>query len=183
MRMSPPQKICLWALAMIATALVALAADVAIRPAAPSHPASAGRNPDADGFIQHWLILEPIRSDTPLADNAVKEAVKKQYFPNQLSAIPRNGDKVTVARDSTELVWKILLLHCFLYGIVGQWRVGTNRFENQPVLNETVGVRISPGGSRVRRRGRTNRHIGGQRDECSGDQDRKSTRLNSSHVS
>src|ERR1043166_243171 len=103
MRMSPPQKICLWALAMIATALVALAADVAIRPAAPSHPASAGRNPDADGFIQHWLILEPIRSDTPLADNSVKEAVKKQYFPNQLSAIPRNGDKVTVG--DAELAW------------------------------------------------------------------------------
>ena len=88
---------------MIATTLVAMAADVATRPAAPSHPASVGRNPDADGFIQYWVILEPIRSDTPLTDNAVKEAVKRKYFPNQLSAIPGDGDKVTVG--DAELAW------------------------------------------------------------------------------
>ena len=96
MRMRPPQKIFLSALAMSATALIAMAADVATCPAAPSEPASVGRNPDADGFIRHWLILEPIRSDTPLTDNAVKAAVKRNYFPNQLSAIPRDGDKMTV---------------------------------------------------------------------------------------
>ena len=66
-------------------------------------PASAEKNPDAEGFIQRWLILEPIRSNTPLTDNAVKEAVKKGYFPGQLSVIPRNGDKVTVG--DTELAW------------------------------------------------------------------------------
>src|ERR1043165_7734913 len=103
MRMSSPQRILLSALALIATALVALPAEVATRPAAPSQPASTGRNPHADGFIQHWLILEPIRSDTPLADNAVKAAVKRKYFPNQFSAIPHDGDKVTVG--DAELAW------------------------------------------------------------------------------
>jgi len=66
-------------------------------------PASAEKNPDAEGFIQRWLILEPIQSNTPLTDNAVKEAVKKEWFPGQLSAIPRDGDKVTVG--DTQLAW------------------------------------------------------------------------------
>jgi hypothetical protein len=90
---------------IIAAALVAVAADVTTRPAAPSlmRPASAERNPDGDGFIQRWLILEPIRSNTPLTDNAVREVVKKEYFPNQFSVIPHDGDKVTVGGD--ELAW------------------------------------------------------------------------------
>jgi len=66
-------------------------------------PASAERNPDADGFIQRWLILEPFRSETALTDNAVNAAARKEYFPNQLSIVPRDGDKVTVGGD--ELTW------------------------------------------------------------------------------
>ena len=65
--------------------------------------AAAEKAPDADGFIQQWLILEPIRANTPLTDNAIKEAVKKEYFPNQLGVIPRDGDKVKT--DQAELTW------------------------------------------------------------------------------
>jgi len=103
--MNPPQKTLLAALAIIGTALIAIAADLATRPAAPSlkRPASGEKNPDADGFIQRWLVLEPIPANTPLTDNAVKEAVKKEYFPGQLSVIPRDGDKVTVG--DAELAW------------------------------------------------------------------------------
>jgi len=94
------------AVPVIATALIAVGADGRSRPAASSliRPASAETNPDADGFIQRWLILEPIRSNTPLTDNAVKETVKKEYFPNQLSIIPHDGDKVAVG--SEELTWR-----------------------------------------------------------------------------
>ena len=93
------------AVPVIATALIAVGADGRSRPAASSliRPASAETDPDADGFIQRWLILEPIRSNTQLTDNAVKETVKKEYFRNQLSIIPHDGDKVAVG--SEELKW------------------------------------------------------------------------------
>jgi hypothetical protein len=55
-----------------------------------------------DGFIQHWLILEPIRANG-LTDSAAQAAVKREYFADQFTVIPRGGDKVTV--DGTELTW------------------------------------------------------------------------------
>jgi hypothetical protein len=90
---------------MTAFALITFAAENATRRSARSltRPVSSEKAPDADGFMQRWLILEPIRSNTPLTDNAIKEAVKKEYFPNQLSVIPHDGDKVTVA--DAELTW------------------------------------------------------------------------------
>ena len=84
------------AIAMVAVPLMTFAAENSARPPAPSltRPASAEKQPDVDGFIQRWLILEPIRSNISLSDNAVKEAARHEYFPNQLSMIPRDGDKV-----------------------------------------------------------------------------------------
>jgi len=63
---------------------------------------SAGISPGADGFIQRWTILEPIRSNG-LTDSAVRAAVAKEYFPNQLTVLPKDGDQVTV--DGSELTW------------------------------------------------------------------------------
>ena len=65
-------------------------------------PASPEKAPNADGFIQRWLLLEPIDANG-LTDSAVQAAVKKQYFPNQLTVIPRDGDKVII--DGAELTW------------------------------------------------------------------------------
>ena len=75
------------------------------RPPAPTllPPGSPTKAPDADGFIQRWLILEPIRRPGSLADSAVQAAVKTEYFPGQFTALPRDGDRVTV-RDTT-LAW------------------------------------------------------------------------------
>jgi hypothetical protein len=86
-------------------ALAAIAADDAVAPAASSltRAASAEKAPNEDGFIQRWLILEPIRNNTPLTDNAIKEAVKKEYFPSQLEMIPRDGEKVKVQDE--DLTW------------------------------------------------------------------------------
>ena len=67
-----------------------------------SRPNSAEKAPDAAGFIQRWLILEPI-SCNALTDSAVQKAVKAEYFPNQFSVIPRDGDSVTVG--GTNLTW------------------------------------------------------------------------------
>jgi len=67
-----------------------------------THPTTAARTPPAGGFLQHWLILEPIPVNG-LTDSAVQASVKKDYFPNQFSLIPQDGDKVTV--DGRELTW------------------------------------------------------------------------------
>ena len=90
---------------MVASVLMTIAAENAARPPAATlaRLASGEKIPDADGFIQRWLLLEPIRSNTGLTDNAVKEVVRKEYFPNQLSVFPRDGDKVSVGGE--ELAW------------------------------------------------------------------------------
>jgi len=96
----------LWlALTFIGSALMANGAQDSARGPSPSltRPASTEKHPDADGFIQRWLILEPIRSNTGLTDSAVKESVRKEYFPNQLSVVPHDGDKVAVTGE--ELTW------------------------------------------------------------------------------
>ena len=66
---------------------------------------SANKAPDEDGFIQRWLILEPLTTKG-LTDSAVQAAVKKEYFPNQFNVVPGDGDKVKV--DGAELTWHAL---------------------------------------------------------------------------
>jgi hypothetical protein len=58
--------------------------------------------PDSDGFIHRWLILEPIQDDK-LAYSTIEEAVENQYFPDQLTSIPHDGDTVKVS--GTKLTW------------------------------------------------------------------------------
>lgn len=74
-------------------------------------PATAGpKAPDADGFIQRWLLLEPIvkpnRTNTVFTGTYVRAAFNTQYFPDQFNVVPHNGDKVTV--DGHELAWHAL---------------------------------------------------------------------------
>ena len=68
--------------------------------AAPKSPAKA---PGGEGFIQRWLILEPIPMKGQLTDTAVQTAVKTDYFPNQLTVMPQHADKVDVG--GSELRW------------------------------------------------------------------------------
>jgi hypothetical protein len=93
-------------LTAIVILLVALAHASQVAPQIPASTLKAAdssdKAPDADGFIQRWIILDPI-STVGLTDTAVQTAVKKEYFANQLNAIPRDGDKVNVA--GAELSW------------------------------------------------------------------------------
>ena len=59
--------------------------------------------PESDGFIQRWFLLEPIRVAGQLADTAVQTAVKTEYFANQFTVVPRDGDEANVA--GAELTW------------------------------------------------------------------------------
>jgi hypothetical protein len=67
-----------------------------------TRPTSAESAPDADGFIPRWLVLEPIRANG-LTDSIVQKTVKTEYFPNQFTVVPHDGDKVSVG--GTELTW------------------------------------------------------------------------------
>ncbi len=86
-------------------ATAAAPASGTARPPAPSlaRPVSAEKSPDAEGFLQRWLILEPIPVSGQLTDSAVQATVKKEYFPNQLAVIPHDGQ--TVALNGTNFTW------------------------------------------------------------------------------
>jgi hypothetical protein len=83
----------------------ARAQTAAPRSPAPSlvRPASAAKTPNPDGFLQRWLVLEPIRVSGQLTDRAVQDVVKAEYFPNQLTTLPRDGETLTVGE--TPVAW------------------------------------------------------------------------------
>ena len=94
-----------WPLSSSGKVLAARGQSTTARGPAPSlvRPTSPSKVPDANGFLQRWLILEPIRVTGPLTDSAVQTLVKTAYFPDQLTVIPRDGDKLTVG--DAELAW------------------------------------------------------------------------------
>ena len=61
---------------------------------------AAAAQPDDNGFIRRWLLLEPIdynvRSNTILTDSYLNEHLSKQYFKGQFDdkKLPRDGEKV-----------------------------------------------------------------------------------------
>jgi hypothetical protein len=71
---------------------------------------SGAKSPDPDGFIQRWMLLEPItnglRSNTVFTESYVRNAFRTEYFPNQFEVTPKDGDKVTV--NDVELTWHAL---------------------------------------------------------------------------
>lgn len=55
-------------------------------------------HPDADGFLQRWLLLEPIvkpnRSNTGFTGTYVRQALTTIYFPEQFGRVPTDGEIV-----------------------------------------------------------------------------------------
>jgi hypothetical protein len=101
------RKILVPALALAASALCVFAAQESNAPGrstsslmAPDTPEKA---PDAEGFLRRWLVFEPIRVGSQLTDSVVQTEINREYFPNQLTVIPHNGDMVTV--NGTALTW------------------------------------------------------------------------------
>lgn len=83
-------------------------------------------SPDNDGFIRRWLLLEPIvkpnRSNTVFTDSYIRTAFTTEYFPNQFTVLPKDGEKVKVGEK--ELKWYALessnynvKLFRFAYGV------------------------------------------------------------------
>jgi hypothetical protein len=77
---------------------------VSPRPPAPSlqRPSSAAKPTDPDGFIQRWLLLEPIRVPGQLTEIAVRAAIEKDVTVSA-TALPHDGEKVRVG--DSELSW------------------------------------------------------------------------------
>jgi hypothetical protein len=108
--MNTPHRIRMLVLVLAGAGSAELFANPAAQSVTPRSPAvsltapgSPTRAPGADGFIQRWLVLEPIPVKGPLTDGAVQETIKTEFFPNQLTAMPRHGERVTVG--GTELAW------------------------------------------------------------------------------
>ena len=87
------------------------------------------KTPDSEGFIQRWLLLEPInkpnRTNTVFTDSFIRTAFTTEYFPNQFTVLPKDGEKVKVGEQ--ELTWHALestnfnvKLFRFAYGLEKQ---------------------------------------------------------------
>ena len=92
--------------AMLAAAMISFQAAPGQSGRGPSptltRPTTPTKSPDEEGFIRRWLVLEPIGAKG-LTDSVVQAAVRKEYFPNQFTVIPHDGDKVNV--EGSDLTW------------------------------------------------------------------------------
>lgn len=68
------------------------------------------KTPNDKGFIQRWLVLEPVRKDIArnniLTDNYLRTTFSTGNFSNDFTVVPKNGDMVKVG--SQELKWYAL---------------------------------------------------------------------------
>lgn len=66
--------------------------------------------PDNDGFIQRWLLLEPIekkvRTNVLFTDSYLRKTFDTVYFANQSTILPKNGQTVKVGKN--KLAWHAL---------------------------------------------------------------------------
>ncbi|QHW00249.1 acetylxylan esterase [Spirosoma endbachense] len=68
-------------------------------------PASAAlKSPDALGFIQRWLVLEPVKKDIVrnniFTDNYLRTTFSTDNFSGDYTVVPRNGETVTVGNQT-----------------------------------------------------------------------------------
>ena len=71
---------------------------------------STSTQPDSEGFIRRWMLLEPIRQDIRsnviFTNTWLRDAFSKEYFNGQLTVLPKDGQKVKVG--SQKLAWHLL---------------------------------------------------------------------------
>ena len=93
-------------LAIAGVSFVSLAAD------------TANFKTDSEGFILNWLVLEPIRLNAVQHNEAgVRQIIATEYFKEQLSILPKDGDQVT-AGDAT-YQWHALKAKDYLMDLTG----------------------------------------------------------------
>ena len=62
--------------------------------------------PDADGYIRRWMLLEPIRQDIRsnviFTNTWLEDAFAKTWFKGQQTLLPRDGQKVKVSAEQPD---------------------------------------------------------------------------------
>jgi len=71
-------------------------------------PASAeAARPDENGFLRRWMLLEPIdkpnRGNTVFTDSYLREHFNMQYFKDQQTILPKDGQKVKVSYQQEQV--------------------------------------------------------------------------------
>jgi len=71
---------------------------------------SSQKTPDAKGFIQRWLVLEPIKKDIArnniFTDSYLRTTFSADNFSNDFTVVPKNGS--TIKMGEQELKWYAL---------------------------------------------------------------------------
>ena len=66
--------------------------------------------PDGEGYIRRWMLLEPIkqdiRSNIIFTNTWLRETFSKQYFNDQMTILPTDGRKVKVGNQ--KLAWHLM---------------------------------------------------------------------------
>src|SRR5688572_23373025 len=75
--------------------------------------------PDANGFIQRWLVLEPIKKDIGrnniLTENYLRTTFSTDNFSNDFTVVPKNDQTVKVGNQ--ELKWYALDSKAFNFNL------------------------------------------------------------------
>lgn len=71
---------------------------------------SSSKTPDPKGFIQRWMLLEPIikpnRGNTVFTDSYLRAVFSTTYFEDQFSMLPKDGQQVNAGQQV--LTWHAL---------------------------------------------------------------------------
>jgi len=95
-------------------------------------PATAVKKaPDADGFIQRWLVLEPVkkseRTNSLLTESYLNTTFASSNFSLDYNAIPKNGETVKIG--SQDLKWYALDSKSFNFNLY-HFSYATNNTRN-----------------------------------------------------
>ena len=111
--------------------------------------------PDDNGFIRRWMLLEPIRQDirsnVVFTNSWLRNAFGQEYFRDQMTMMPRNGQKVNAGNQ--KLVWHALDSENYnvkLFRFAEQWGQQTygSLFWAVTIIDcpeEVTGVRLAAG--------------------------------------
>jgi hypothetical protein len=98
------------------TIVITILASVCCLAAAPESQPKTFQT-DSDGFIQNWLVLEPISlNDIQHTEAGVQEIVSRGSFKDEVTALPKDGDKAAI--DGASYQWYAVQAKDYLINLV-----------------------------------------------------------------
>jgi hypothetical protein len=101
------------------TIVLTILAFAGLLAAAPdSQPEIKTFKTDADGFIQNWLVLEPIAlNDIEHTEAGVKDIISRDSFKDEISILPTDAGNSTI--DGASYQWHAVQAKDYLINLVG----------------------------------------------------------------